>query len=224
MATGFIENSKISRWVHSILMLCCLASVPVAQATDVSLVGLFSGKALVVIDGGRPRTISPGVATGEGVKLLLVEEGAAQFEIDGRRQRLVVGQHAVSTGGESGVAMVTLTADPSGHFLTVGTINGVLVRLLVDTGATFISMGMADAVRANVDYQKGEPGMSMTANGPVKVWRVKLNSVRVGDVLLNQVDAVVHENSLPIVLLGMSFLNRMEMKRDGPTMTLKKRF
>jgi len=136
----------------------------------------------------------------------------------------VVGQHAVSTGGESRAAVVTLTADPSGHFLTVGTINGVPVRLLVDTGATFISMGMADAVKANVDYKKGEPGVSMTANGPAKVWRVKLNSVRVGDVLLNEVDAVVHESSLPVVLLGMSFLNRMEMKRDGQTMTLKKRF
>jgi aspartyl protease family protein len=96
--------------------------------------------------------------------------------------------------------------------------------LLVDTGATFISMGMADAIKANVDYQKGEPGMSMTANGAAKIWRVKLASVRVGDVLLNDVDAVVHESSLPVVLLGMSFLNRMEMKRDGPTMTLKKRF
>jgi aspartyl protease family protein len=85
-------------------------------------------------------------------------------------------------------------------------------------------MGMADAIRANVDYQKGQTGAMMTANGSVRVWRVKLNSVRVGDVLLNQVDAVVHESNLPVVLLGMSFLNRMEMKRDGQTMTLKKRY
>jgi aspartyl protease family protein len=224
MATGFIGSVSVLRVAHSIFVLCSLLFAAMAQATEVSLVGLFSGKALVVIGGGRPRTVELGVATAEGVKLLAVEEGAAQFEIDGRRQRLVVGQHTVSMAGESRSATATLTADARGHFYTVGTINGVPVRLLVDTGATFISMGVADAVRANVDYLNGQPGMSATANGAARVWRVKLTSVRVGDVLLNGVDAVVHEINLPFVLLGMSFLNRMEMKRDGQTMTLKKRF
>ena len=98
------------------------------------------------------------------------------------------------------------------------------MHFLVDTGATLIAMGKTDADHANIDYRKGEPGMSMTANGPTRVWKVTLNSVRVGDVMLNQVDAAVHEQDLPIVLLGMSFLNRMEMKREGQTMTLKKRY
>ncbi|HZV54008.1 MAG TPA: TIGR02281 family clan AA aspartic protease [Rhodocyclaceae bacterium] len=196
-----------------------------AHATDVSLVGLYAGKALVVIDGGRPFSIPVGVKTPDGVKLLSIEEGAAHFEIDGRKQRLGVGQHAVSTGNDSReAAAVSLTADSNGHFSTVGTINGAPVRFLVDTGATLIAMGKTDASRANVDYQKGQPAMSMTANGPARIWKVTLNSVRVGDVILNQVDAAVHEQDLPIVLLGMSFLNRMEMKRDGQTMTLKKRY
>jgi aspartyl protease family protein len=204
-------------------MSLLVLAAAVAGATEVSLVGLYSGKALVVIDGGKPRSVTPGVLN-NGVKLLSLEDNAAVFEIDGRRQRLVIGQNAVSTGGVGGNDTISLTADPAGHFFTVGTINGVPVRLLVDTGATFISLGMADAIRANVDYQKGQTGAMMTANGSVRVWRVKLNSVRVGDVLLNQVDAVVHESNLPVVLLGMSFLNRMEMKRDGQTMTLKKRY
>jgi aspartyl protease family protein len=98
------------------------------------------------------------------------------------------------------------------------------MRFLVDTGATLIAMGKSDASRANIDYTQGQPGMSLTANGPTRVWKVTLNSVRVGDVMLNQVEAAVHEQDLPIVLLGMSFLNRMDMKRDGQSMTLKKRF
>lgn len=85
-------------------------------------------------------------------------------------------------------------------------------------------MGKTDATRANVDYQKGVPGVSMTANGPMRTWKVTLNSVRVGDVTLNQVDAAITEQDMPIVLLGMSFLNRMEMKREGQSMTLKKRY
>ena len=63
-----------------------------------------------------------------------------------------------------------------------------------------------------------------TANGVVPAYRVKLDEVRLGDISLNNVDGVVTIGSQPIVLLGMSFLNRMEMKRDGETMTLKKRF
>lgn len=200
------------------------AAVP-AHATDVSLVGLYSGKALVVIDGGRPNSIAVGARTPEGVKLLSIEDGVANIEIDGRRQRLTVGQHAVSTGSDNRqAAMVSLTADDKGHFYTIGTINGAPVRFLVDTGATLIAMGKTDADHANIDYRKGQPALSMTANGQARIWKVTLNSVRVGDVLLNQVDAAVHEQDLPIVLLGMSFLNRMEMKRDGATMTLKKRY
>ena len=196
-----------------------------AHATDVSLVGLYSGKALVVIDGGRPQSIPVGATGPQGVKLLAIEDGAAQFLVDGRRHRLIVGQHAVSAGNDAReAASVSLTADSSGHFFTVGTVNGAPMRFLVDTGATLIAMGKTDADHANIDYRKGEPGMSMTANGPTPVSKVTLNSVRVGDVMLNQVDAAVHEQDLPIVLLGMSFLNRMEMKRDGQTMTLKKRF
>jgi aspartyl protease family protein len=225
MATGFMSLHRALRLSDSIPWLLGLAIAGAAQATEVSLVGLYSGKALVVIDGGRPHSIAVGVKTPEGVKLLALEEGAAQIEIDGRKQRLMVGQNSVSAGNDTReAAIVSLTADSAGHFFTVGTVNGAPVRFLVDTGATLIAMGKTDASRANVDYQKGQPSMAMTANGPTRVWKVTLNSVRVGDVMLNQVDAAVHEQDLPIVLLGMSFLNRMEMKRDGQAMTLKKRY
>lgn len=228
MATGFMGRtvgSRRIRYADCIVALVLSAAVSLAVATDVSLVGLYGGKALVVIDGGRPQSIPLGTRTPDGVKLLSIDGAAADFEIDGRRQRLTVGQHAVSAGRDedSGKSM-TLTADPSGHFLVVGTINGAPMRFLVDTGATVVSIGRSDAVRANVDYLKGQPAMTMTANGPARVWRVTLNSVRVGDVLLNQVEASVHENDMPIALLGMSFLNRMEMKREGMTMILKKRY
>lgn len=195
-----------------------------AQAAELALVGLLPGKALVVIDGGRARTMAVGTLQ-NGVKLVSIEDGAAVFEVDGRRQRFVLGQQTVSSGADDGtLATVTLTADGRGHFSAPGSVNGAPIRFLVDTGATLVSMGAADAVRANIDYRKGQPGMSMTANGPTKVWRVTLNSVKLGSVTLHQVDAAVHEHDLPVALLGMSFLNRMEMKRDGSTMTLKKRF
>lgn len=194
-----------------------------AQAADVALVGLLPGKALVVIDGGKRQTLVVGAVTAEGVKLLALESGAAVFEIEGKSRRVALGQSVVSTAGAERPA-ATLIADARGHFVVPGNINGVAMRFLVDTGATFVSLGAADARRARIDASKGTPGMSMTANGPVRVWRVKLESVKLGNITLRDVDASVHEQDMPVVLLGMSFLNRMEIHRDGSSMTLTQRY
>ncbi|MDO9600870.1 MAG: retropepsin-like aspartic protease, partial [Rhodocyclaceae bacterium] len=120
--------------------------------------------------------------------------------------------------------VTTLMADARGHFVVPGSINGTPMRFLVDTGATFVSLGAADARRARIDPTKGTPGMTQTANGVVRVWRVKLASVKLGDITLLDVDASVHEQDMPVVLLGMSFLNRMEIRRDGASMTLTQRY
>lgn len=196
-----------------------------ASAADVALAGLLPGRAVVVVNGGNPRTLAVGGKTPEGVKLLAVEDGAALFEIDGKKERLVLGAHAVSSGGAGGGSSVTLTADSRGQFFTQGSVNGAPVRFVVDTGATFVALGASDAVRAGIDYRnKGQLGQAMTANGVIRSWRVPGNSVRLGDITLHEVDVAVQENNMPVVLLGMSFLNRVEMKRAGDTMTLKKRY
>lgn len=197
-----------------------------AAATDVALAGLLPNRAVVVIDGGSPRTLAVGGKATNGVKLLAVEADAAVFEIDGKRQRLVLGDHAVSTGGSGGgAATATLTAERGGHFLTQGSINGATMRFMVDTGATFVAMSAADAARARIDYRaKGQQGAMTTANGVIPAWKVQGNTVRLGDITLYDVEVTVQEVGMPFVLLGMSFLNRLEMKRDGDTMTLKKRY
>jgi aspartyl protease family protein len=199
--------------------------VPAALAgTDVAVVGLFPGKAVLVINGGAPRTVSVGARAYDGVRLISVDGEAATLEFDGGRQRIAIGERSVAAAGDAVAAPVTLNADGRGHFLTEGSINGAPVRFMVDTGATLVSMGAADAVRAGILYRKGEPGMAMTANGPAQVWKVKLDSVKVGSITLRDVDGAVHSTDLPLVLLGMSFLNRMEMKRDGDRMVLRRRF
>jgi len=196
----------------------------IAQATEVGLVGLFPGKAVLVINGGNPRTLTIGSKV-EGVKLISAERDAVTLEFDGKRHRLLLGQHAMSSTADSEAGQtLNLTADGRGHFKTIGTVNGATVNFLVDTGASFILLGASDARRANIDLNKAEPGMATTANGVIQVWRVKLSSVKVGDITLTDVDAAIHNEDQPISLLGMSFLNRMEMKRSGDTMTLRKRF
>ncbi|MDI6746579.1 MAG: TIGR02281 family clan AA aspartic protease [Rhodocyclaceae bacterium] len=204
-----------------VLLLCALSFG--ALAADIALVGLLPGKALVVIDDGKRQTIAVGATTPEGVKLLALESGGAVFEIAGKSRRVALGQSIVSAPGAERPA-TTMIADSRGHFVVPGSINGVPMRFLVDTGATFISLGAADARRARIDVAKGTPGTSMTANGPVRVWLVRLESVKLGGITLRDVDASVHEQDMPVVLLGMSFLNRMEIHRDGSSMTLTQRY
>jgi len=205
------------------LCLCLLAPLA-AQATDVGLAGLFSGRALLTINGGAPRIVALGAKTDEGVKVLAIEGETATLEVDGKKRILRVGQNVASQSSGGGPATAVLTADNAGHFVTMGSINGGSVRFLVDTGASMVSLGAGDARRLGIDPNKGDSGRMQTANGVTMVSHVKLDTVRVGDIVLNNVDAAVHQHDMPIALLGMSFLNRMEMQRSGDTMTLKKRF
>ena len=194
------------------------------HAADVGLAGLFPGKALLTINGGPPRIVAVGARSAEGVKVLSVAGETATLEIDGQRRVLRVGQNVAAQPSGTGPATLVLTADGGGHFMTSGTINGSSVRFIVDTGASFISLGASDARRIGIDAARGEPGVANTANGPASVRRVKLDTVRVGEIVLNNVDALVHQQDMPFALLGMSFLNRMEMQRNGETMTLRKRY
>jgi aspartyl protease family protein len=182
---------------------------------------------VVSIDGGKPRTLTVGQVTPEGVKLVSASSESAVFEVDGERRTLAVGEGAAvaNTSAPRGGDSVTLVADPRGHFVTTGVVNGVSLRFLVDTGATSVVLSSADARRAGVNYLGGTRVFTQTANGVVPVYAVKLDSLRIGDITVNNVDAsVIEGDKLPVALLGMSFLNRMEMRRDGTTLTLIRRF
>ena len=212
---------------HTVAGLLFLSACTYTVAADVNLNGIIGNKALVVVDNGKPRWLAVGETSPEGVKVVAIKGESALIELDGKRETLTMGQSARLAGGarSSGTQSVVIIAYNQGHFVTGGTINGVSVRFLVDTGASLISMSSSEAQRLGINYTAGQRSVSSTANGVVPTYRVKLDEVRLGDVTLNNVDGMVHVgDKLPIVLLGMSFLNRMEMKRDGEKMTLIKRF
>ena len=197
-----------------------------AFASDIALVGVIGDKAAVVaIDGGPPKTIKLGQSFG-GVTVIAVEKtpDRAIVEVEGKRRVLVRGQTYSSAGGGSDRQSVTLAADPRGHFLADGAVNGGAVRFVVDTGASAIALPGSDASRLGIDYRKGQRGVTQTANGQTTVYVVKLDTVRVGGIELQNVDAIVIEQGLNVALLGMTFLNRVEMRREGDRMTLTRRF
>jgi aspartyl protease family protein len=207
---------------HFIGLAVLLLALP-AWAADIGLVGMFPGKAAVlVIDGAAPITVKVG-QTVQGVNVVSVDETQAVVEVEGERRTLQLGQYAINAS-EDGRQKATIAADVSGHFYAQGEINGGSIRFLVDTGATTIALPSALADRLGIDYRRGEQGMIQTAAGPTPGYRVKLDEVRLGEIKLHNVDAVVLQNRLGFALLGMSFLNRVEIQRDGQSMILTRRY
>lgn len=222
MAADLQQLPRLTRAAAALLALVAGA----ASAQNVVLSGRMGERALLVID-GQPYTPAVG-QTVAGVKLRGWVGDQAQLEHGGKVFTLTVGATPVQLGAVAPRSAVSgreivLTAGPGGHFATGGTINGKQVRFVVDTGATMVSIGKDDAVRIGLDLSTAQRGMTQTANGAVPVALVTLSSVRVGDVELSNVAAVVLPTPLPVVLLGNSFLSRLQMKRENDVMRLELR-
>ena len=197
-----------------------------SSAPQIALSGVSGQKALLVIDGAPPRFVAIG-QTQQGVKLLSLDGDAATVEVNGQKQTLQVGGAPVSVGkvrAGGGGQRIVLTADPSGHFLPDGQINGKSVKFMVDTGATTVALGAAEARRIDLKFEHGKRIQMSTANGVSVGYLIRLDSVRVGDVVAYEVDAVVSPQAMPFVLLGNSFLNRFQLQKTNDQLTLEKRF
>ncbi len=206
--------------------LACLGllAAAAALAQTVSLSGSLGGKALLMID-GAPRTVGVG-QTVQGVKLVGVTGSDAVVDVGGRRVTLQLGQAQVNLGGVASAgsgSQIVLTAGSGGHFVTQGSINGKAVSFIVDTGATNVALSQTVAEQIGLNYKAGQRTVGQTANGPIVAYRVTLDTVRIGDVQVYNVEAAVLPAGMEQVLLGNSFLTRFQMKRENDRMTLDKR-
>jgi aspartyl protease family protein len=196
-----------------------------AAAQSVTLQGMLGNRALLMVDGGAPKTVAPG-ETYKGVKVLTTQGDQAVVEIAGQRHTLRIGDAPASVGGSVPARgnKIVLNAGTGGHFLASGAINGRPVQFMVDTGASSVAMGVADAERLGIDYRKGQPTQGRTANGVVTAWLVRLASVRVGEVEVYDVEAAVLPVSPGPILLGNSFLSRFQMTRFNDQLVLERRY
>lgn len=206
-------------------LLCFWVFAATARAESVTLTGTIGSRAILVIDGGAPRTVAIGDRV-QNVRLISLQDGLAVVEAGAQRVTLrmdtpvSVGKPAAGNGN----TRIVLPAGSGGHFMTQGAINGRTVTFMLDTGATVVALSAADAERIGLVYRNGSPVQINTANGIVTGYRVRLDSVRVGDVDVAGVDAVVSPQSMPYVLLGNSFISRFSMRRDSDQMVLEKRY
>ncbi|GAB4357114.1 MAG: TIGR02281 family clan AA aspartic protease [Gammaproteobacteria bacterium] len=192
----------------------------------VRVMALFSGKAALNIDGTQ-RVLRAGQRSPEGVKLIRADSRSALLEIDGEvvelgLNRTIGGRYRELGSGEE----VRIYRNPRGMFTTVGSINGLTVNFLVDTGASQVAMSSVQARRLGLDFRvEGDRGAVTTASGYARAFRVTLDSVKVGAIELRNVEAMVLEGEHPKdVLLGMSFLGRVTMTNSERALILKKKY
>src|SRR5258706_8429297 len=172
------RRQRVSR-LHSMRLttfLLLMAFAAPAPAVEVNLIGLFPGKAVVVIGRGAPRRVPGGQRTPEGVLLVSVDSTAAMIEVDGKRGRLEMGRHFETPAQSSTGTTTTMASDERGHFIVDGAINGAHIRFLVDTGATFVALSSQDAQRLGIDYRGGRRSAAVLADGRrVNMYHVKLD-------------------------------------------------
>jgi aspartyl protease family protein len=210
-----------------LLPLIAAFAAAAAHSQSVTLTGMVGNKALIIVDGSAPKI----VATGEsfnGIKVISTQSDTAVLMVGGKRLTVRVGDAPASVGEQAGSkssgSKIVLSAGDGGHFLAQGSINGKAVQFMVDTGATTVAMGSAEAKRMGIDYTSGKPVRMNTANGQTMGYLLTLNTVRIGDVEVQNVEAIVSQQAMPYVLLGNSFLTRFSMRRDNDQMVLERRF
>ena len=214
------------RKLFTCLLASLLAVCGAAAAQGVTLAGsIGDNRALLVID-GQPHTVGVG-QTVNGVTLLQMANGQAQVQRAGVTALLRIGGAPARLSGTSSGAPpareIVMSLGLGGHFTPTGSINGRPVQFMVDTGATLVALSQSEAERIGLDFRNGKPGMSQTANGAIPVHLVTLSALRVGEVEVNNVQAVVLPAPMPYVLLGNSFLSRFQMRRDNDVMRLEQR-
>lgn len=203
--------------------LCALGLAPLARAQSVALAGMFGSRALLVIDGGAPRALAAGDLY-QGVRLVSISGDQVTIETRGERSTLRLGEAPVRLVAAAGSKRrVTLIADGRGHFVNSGAINGQAMQYMVDTGASTVAIGRSDAERMGLKYQDGQPVQMYTANGVAQGWRMRLDSVRIGEIEVFGVQAIITPQPMPYVLLGNSFLTEFQMTRINDQMILEKR-
>ncbi|MBI2993713.1 MAG: TIGR02281 family clan AA aspartic protease [Gammaproteobacteria bacterium] len=206
----------------TLCLLIALASPGVAEE-GVTILGLFRDRVVLQVD-GRQRVLTAGQTSPEGITLISSTSSEAVLEFDGQRATYTLGTH-IGTRYQAPPPGVTVTVAPddTGMYRVGGSINGFQTEFIVDTGATLVSLNRNEARRMGIDYRmRGREAISSTAAGPDRIYIVKLERVRVGEIELLDVDAAVHDGDHPpIILLGNSFLARIDLQRQGPLLQLK---
>jgi len=207
---------------RSIVILLFLSLTGTASAVEkLEVQGLFANKAVLMIDGNR-HILAVGEISPEGVRVVSADSYGAILEVDGVEKQFELGNTVSTSFAERKKQKETIYMNSAGMYLTFGSINGRSVRFLVDTGASAVAMNAEQAKQLGILYDKiGVPAGVSTASGFENAYRVRLKSVSIGKITQTNVEALVIEGNHPgPILLGMTFLSRLNVEHDSNAMTL----
>jgi len=219
-------SGKLKQSILASLLMLGIASLHDATAVEgIRILALFPDKAMVKID-GKQRFLRVGKPSPEGVLLISSNARGAVIEVDGRRENYKLSSHVGGNFAEPKLREVRIQRSNNGSYLISGSINGRPVDMLVDTGATSVAMSEKEAKRLGIQYRlKGKKTGVSTASGVAKAYALTLDRVRVGAIELLNVEGVVIEGNSPQqVLLGMSFLQEVDMDNQGTVLLLRSKF
>lgn len=192
-------------------------------AVDVEVKGLFAGSAMLNIN-GRPSLLKTGM-TIDGVTLISADSAKAVVEIEGVRHQLMVSRRISTAYKQPEIAEVRLQSRYGGHFLTPARINNRPVEVMVDTGATAVAMSLPQAKALGIDYRNGVLTNVSTASGNIDSYLVMLDSVAVGGVRVEKVEALINMSDFPdTILLGNSYLSRVKIFKEKGVLVLQSQY
>ena len=205
-------------------LLLCVCNTHLYASPEIIASGLFKDKAMLTIN-GTPRLLRVGVSSPEGVKLLSSNSQQASILVDGETVTLRLSERISTAFKKPAFSEVKIPRGRNGHFFTAGAINGRPAKFMVDTGATSVAMNINEARRLGINLRNAETGFASTAGGVVETYRVTLDKVSVGSITLHNITASVVDGDHPSdILLGNSFLSKVEMTEQAGVMVFRKKF
>lgn len=194
-------------------------------APNVRVVGLFPGAAVLNVDGQR-KLVKVGQIGPGGVVVVSADSRAAVLRVEGVERTYTLSREYSQGFAEPQKKQLSVAKGAGGHYWITGSVNGQNLQFLVDTGATSVALNDGHARRLGIDYRSvGAPLQVSTASGTARGWRVTLDRVKVGELEVLGVEAVVLEGSSPTeALLGMSFLSRVGWKVEQDMLVLESKY
>lgn len=197
----------------------------------VTLISSDSQNAVFEVDGKR---ITRNLSRHHGQAVAAPNENKPSPENEAATQNKAPAQTALTAaqasdeaeaGPEPGKDEARLVRGHNHHYNSTGQINGKVVSFMVDTGAYSVAMGYREADRLGLNWKSGTRIVANTASGQSAGYELNLNSVKVGNITLNNVKGtvIVADIDGPI-LLGMSFMSRVSMREENNQLVLTKKY
>ncbi|CAA0079690.1 Uncharacterised protein [Zhongshania aliphaticivorans] len=195
-----------------------------AEPAQLVVRGLFEKAALLEID-GRRQLLRAGQRGASGILLVSATPRAAVIEIDGERKTLTLNKFIGGAYKAPLLTTVSLHKNNQKEYRARVAINGRNAEAVVDTGATTVAMSSKDAEQLGISYRNGKVTSVATAGGVKQAYSIVLERVALGDIQTRQISAVVIEGDYPhVILLGMSFLEHIDLQERDNVLVLSPRY